>query len=576
MQLPEPRMPSDDLAPTEPFWFSYAVDDDQATWSESMARLLGYPPVQGRLSRRALLRNVHRDDRAGALQAVGRAWSRGESVRITLRLVRSDGSWFDVDCRLEVTRGPDGVAQGVRGTVHDVSARERARREVARLTRRGETVQPQVVERDPETGLLTRARFVDEIDRALRGGGGAVLVLRVEPDNAAEVRGAGLRPDLNAELLHRAARVVENVARPGDLIGRVGTSEIGVLLDGTSWPMARRQADLFVEALGAHPFVLPDAWLRAQAWAGLVRYRPDSEAGSHDLLIDAEQACRQARDARRPITAVGHPVAARERQGSYRARVADALGTDRFSLYSQPILELQTNTITRHEVLLRVLDDLDRPQSPIQVLDTAERLDAVFDIDLWVVERALQVAAEHSDLCLQVNLSGRSVGDPRLSGEVERLIERYAVNPEQITFEITETALIRNLSEARRFTDRVRDLGCQLALDDFGSGYASFRYLRLFPIDLVKIDGEYVVDLVANPQDQVLVRALVDVGRAYGIHTVAEFVQDEPTLGLLREIGVDYAQGYLIGRPEPIDLLLAGNDAQPGARARLRRPPAGS
>jgi EAL domain-containing protein (putative c-di-GMP-specific phosphodiesterase class I) len=372
--------------------------------------------------------------------------------------------------------------------------------------------------------------------------------------------------------------VLESVARPDDLIGRVGLSEIGVLLPGTAWPMARRQADLFVETLAAHPFVLPDAWLRAHAFAGLVRYRPDAEAGCHDLLIDAEHACRQARDAGRSVIAVGHPVPARERQGSYRAQLADALGTDRFSLYSQPILELQSNAVTRHEVLLRVLDEQDGPQSPIQVLDTAEHLDAVFDIDLWVVERALQVAEERTDLCLQVNLSGRSVGDPRLSTEVERLIDKYAVNPEQITFEITETALIRNLSEARHFTERVRDLGCQLALDDFGSGYASFRYLRLFPIDLVKIDGEYVVGLVDNPQHQVLVRALVQVCQAYGIHTVAEFVQDEPTLRLLREFGVDYAQGFLIGRPAPVDVLLAAGDARPaaGPRALLRRPPTGS
>jgi len=227
-------------------------------------------------------------------------------------------------------------------------------------------------------------------------------------------------------------------------------------------------------------------------------------------------------------------------------------GTDRFTLFAQPILELQSNTVTRHELLLRVLDETDGPQSPSQVLDTAEHLDAVYDIDMWVVERAMRLASDQPELSLQINVSGRSVSDPRLTSEVERLIERYGVNPEQLTFEITETALIGNLSEARHFADRIRDLGCELALDDFGSGYASFRYLRIFPIDLVKIDGEYVVELVDNPQDQVLVRALVQVCQAYGIRTVAEFVQDEPTLRLLRELGVDYVQGYLIGRPAPL------------------------
>jgi EAL domain-containing protein (putative c-di-GMP-specific phosphodiesterase class I)/GGDEF domain-containing protein len=435
---------------------------------------------------------------------------------------------------------------------------------VARLARRGETVQTSVTDPDPATGLLTRAGFADELDRALRRGAGAVLVIRVEPDRT-PFPGSGsprrpedqapvahkdhIRPERNAELLHRAARVVEGMVRSSDILGRVGPNEVGVLLAGMAWALARRQGELLVEALRAQTFVLPDAWSRARAWGGLVRFSPDAEAGSHDLLIDGEQAWRKARHAGRPLTLVPHPVPVRERQGSYRERVADALGTDRFTLYSQPILELQSNAVTRHELLLRVVDDADGPQSPIQVLDTAERLDAVFDIDLWVVERAMQLAADNAELCLQINLSGRSVGDPRLTVEVERLIQQYRVNPEQLTFEITETALIGNLSEARRFADRVRDLGCELALDDFGSGYASFRYLRLFPIDLVKIDGEYVTDLLRNPQDQVLVRALVQVCKAYGIHTVAEFVQDEPTLGLLRELGVDYAQGYLIGRP---------------------------
>jgi EAL domain-containing protein (putative c-di-GMP-specific phosphodiesterase class I) len=376
-------------------------------------------------------------------------------------------------------------------------------------------------------------------------------VVRVEPDRI-DVAGDGLRPERNTDLLHAAARVLEGLVAPGERLGRAGPNEIAVLLAGTSWTLARRQADLFVEALRAHPFVLPETWSRVRAWAGLVRYRPGGEAGSHDLLIDAEHAWREARDADRALTSVAHPVPTRDRQVSYRSRVADALGTDRFTLYSQPILELQSNRVTRHELLLRVLDETDGPQSPIQVLDIAERLDAVYDIDLWVVERAMQLAAQRPQLSLQINLSGRSVGDPRLTVEVERLIDSYGVDPERLTFEITETALIGNLSEARHFADRMRDLGCQLALDDFGSGYASFRYLRTFPIDLVKIDGEYVVDLVDNPQDQVLVRALVQVCQAYGIHTVAEFVQDEGTLRMLRELGVDYVQGYLIGRPVPL------------------------
>ncbi|MEU4158157.1 EAL domain-containing protein [Actinoplanes sp. NPDC026670] len=532
--LPEPRQPADERAA----WFTYTAAGDQIVWSPAFAAMVGRVPAEKGKTRQILARHVHRDDHAKALGAITEAWTSQTVVHTTVRLMRSDGGWFDVDCTIEPMAGPEGAVRGIRGTVRDVSARERARRESARLTRRGETVQASLVEPDPATGLLIRARFADEIDRALRGAGGALLVVRVQSGDNPE----GVRPDHNAELLHHAARLVEEKARPEHLIGRVGPNEIGVLFARTTWRAAREQARDLVTALGE----------QAHCWGGLVRFERDAEAGSHGLLIDAEQAWRQSREADRSITLVAHPVLVRDRQGSYRSRVADALGTDRFTLYSQPILELQTNRVTRHELLLRVLDEADGPQSPIQVLDTAERLDAIFDIDLWVVERAMRLAAEQPGLCLQVNLSGRSVGDPRLTNEVEKLLERYRVDPAQLTFEITETALIGNLSEARRFADRVRDLGCGLALDDFGSGYASFRYLRLFPIDLVKIDGEYVVDLVDNPQDQVLVRALVQVCQAYGIHTVAEFVQDEATLRMLRELGVDYVQGYLIGRPSPV------------------------
>jgi PAS domain S-box-containing protein len=551
--LPEPRVSVEDQPHEGPATFAYTAAGDRITWSAGLAAMLGPVPTDAELSRNVLARYVHRDDHAKALGAITRTWTAAQPVRVTVRVLRADGGWFDVDCRLEPLTGADGAVRGVRGTLQDVSARERARREVARLTRRSETVQPAMTERDSATDLLTRARFADEVDRSIRGRGtGAVLVIRVEPGRT-ERDDDQPRPDRALDLLTAAARVLEGVVRPVNMIGRVGPNEFAVLLGGTSWTMARRQAALFVEALRAHPFVLPDGWTRALAWAGLVRYLPDGDAGSHDLLIDAEHAWRQARVADRPLTLVAHPVPARERQGIYRSQVAEALTTDRFTLFAQPILELQSNTVTRHELLLRVLDETDGPQSPSQVLDTAEHLDAVYDIDLWVVERAMRLAADRPDLNLQINLSGRSVGDPRLTGEVERLIERYRVNPERITFEITETALISNLSEARHFADRIRDLGCELALDDFGSGYASFRYLRLFPIDIVKIDGEYVVDLVDNPQDQVLVRSLVEVCQAYGIHTVAEFVQDEPTLRLLRELGVDYVQGYLIGHPSPVE-----------------------
>jgi EAL domain-containing protein (putative c-di-GMP-specific phosphodiesterase class I) len=166
------------------------------------------------------------------------------------------------------------------------------------------------------------------------------------------------------------------------------------------------------------------------------------------------------------------------------------------------------------------------------------------------------------------------LGDARLIDQVEALMRHYQINPEQLTFEITETAIIGNLTQARRFAERVHELGCQLALDDFGSGHGSFRSLKLFPIDIVKIDGEFVENLVSSHQDQVMIQALVQICNAYGVQTLAEFVQDEATLDMLRELGVGLAQGYLIGKPQPVEnlpILGTGAVVSPGLGRLPRR-----
>src|SRR4051812_25269078 len=239
--LPEPRLPLDDRpVPGGPAWFAYTAAGDQIVWSAALRAMWGQPPHQNEVSRKVLARYVHRDDHAKALGAITQTWTSRVPVRATLRLMRADGGWFDVDCRLEPVKSPDGTVRGIRGTVTDVTARERARREMARLTRRGETVQPSLVEPDPATGLLTRARFADEIDRAQRRGGGAVLVIRVQPERSGDDLDS-VRQEQNADLLHRAARVLEGVAQSGALLGRVGTNEIGLLLAAVSWPMARRE-----------------------------------------------------------------------------------------------------------------------------------------------------------------------------------------------------------------------------------------------------------------------------------------------------------------------------------------------
>jgi EAL domain-containing protein (putative c-di-GMP-specific phosphodiesterase class I)/GGDEF domain-containing protein len=405
---------------------------------------------------------------------------------------------------------------------------------------------------DAATGWFARPRFADEVDRAVRLGDGVVLVLRIEPTTGAEGNRGNAR---GLELLQASAQLIEKLAETDTLLGRVGQSELGILLSGQVLESAGRLAQCLVKAVRAQDFVLGQGRTRAKAWGGLVRYTRDVQASSRDLLIDAEEAWRRARELDRLSVWLPNPVRETDRKRICRDRLASGMRAGAFTLYAQPILELATNRITRHEILLRVVDAAAGPSSPGTVLETAERLDAIFELDLWVLERTMQLLSKSpKNLHLQVNLSGRSLGDARLLGAVEELITRYQVNPAQLTFEMTETAVISNVTEAKRFAHWVRQIGCQLALDDFGAGYGSFRSLKAFPIDLVKIDGEFIENLADSHEDQVLVGSLVKICQAYGIRTVAEFVQDPKTLELLRDMGVDLVQGYLIGRPQPIEL----------------------
>jgi PAS domain S-box-containing protein len=530
--------------------FTWLDGAEETTWSDELTTMLGYSAGSVQPTKGLLLKHVHPEDRDLVCQAISTARTDGQVVRRTYRMVRQDRSVLDVECHLEVLLDQQHNPCGVIGTSQDVSAREQARREVERLRRRFETVTTALKEWDSGSGLFTRRRFTDEVDRALRFDPGAVLILRVEPTD--ECLPAFLDGDYT-DLVRVAARLLESVKEPGDQLGRVGLNELGVLLPGTNFVKAHRTAEYFIEALRTQDFLSVDGRVRAYAWGGLVRYAGTEHVSGEDLLIDAEIAWRQAKANNERLMAFAEPALSKDRHESCRERIAEALRTDQFFVHAQPILDLETNTIRRHELLLRVHDELNGLLPPTTLLGTAEHVDAVLDIDLWVLERAMDLLiTAPRDQHLQVNISGRSLGDRRLIDRVEELMRRHQVNPGQLTFEITETAVIGNLTQARRFADRIHDLGCQLALDDFGSGHGSFRSLKLFPIDLVKIEGEFIENLPNSTQDQVMVQAIVQVCRAYGVRTLAEFVQDEATLELLRDFGVDMAQGYLIGRPQPV------------------------
>jgi PAS domain S-box-containing protein len=237
-------------------------------------------------------------------------------------------------------------------------------------------------------------------------------------------------------------------------------------------------------------------------------------------------------------------------------RIQEALTEDRFVLYSQPIIDLHTGEIVQRELLIRMRDvaapgDPSRLIAPGGFLPVAEEFGLITEIDRWVIDRGIEIAA--TGLAVELNVSGRSISSPGLVDHIENAIQRTGADPEQIVFEITETTLVSDEPAARLLVESLHALGCKVALDDFGTGYGGFTYIKQLPVDFLKIDIEFVRDARTNSASRSVIAAIVNLAAGFDLKTVGEGVEDEASLHLLRELGVDYAQGFHIGRPAPLE-----------------------
>jgi EAL domain-containing protein (putative c-di-GMP-specific phosphodiesterase class I) len=237
------------------------------------------------------------------------------------------------------------------------------------------------------------------------------------------------------------------------------------------------------------------------------------------------------------------------------ARLRRALQNDLFVLHFQPIVSLRDGSVSHHEALVRLADEADGSLvAPGRFLPAAERYGLVTRIDRVVLGKvAALLGGEHGDRgsVVAINLSALSVTDGTMLRDIEQALARHAVDPSRLVIELTETAAISDMAKARAFCEGAQALGCVVALDDFGSGFGSFQYLKHLPFGLLKIDGDFIRGLPGSPTDQLVVEALAGVVRGMGRRTIAEFVGDEQTMSLLRGFGVDYAQGFQVGRPSP-------------------------
>ncbi|MCB1036598.1 MAG: EAL domain-containing protein, partial [Acidobacteria bacterium] len=358
------------------------------------------------------------------------------------------------------------------------------------------------------------------------------------------------------ELLKQLAGLLQGVIRRGDTLARLGGDEFGLLLRDCPLEAARERAYALVATLRRHRFVWEGRRFEVGASVGLVPIngRPETLA---ELLSRADIACYSAKERGRnrvSIYSTGSGELDLRREAISRAAdLSMALEAGRFRLFAQPIYSLRGRgeDVGFYEILLRLDDGYGSLVSPGEFIPVAESFGLMGAIDRWVVESALEMATEllppSSTARISINLSGNSLAEESLLDFVYDRIHRSKISPERICFEITETAAIRNLHHAAHFITELKKEGCRFALDDFGSGLASFSYLKELPIDYLKIDGGFVRNMTTDSANRAMVAAIHQIGQVLGLGTIAEHVGSVEVVSMLRDLGVDYGQGYALG-----------------------------
>jgi diguanylate cyclase (GGDEF)-like protein/PAS domain S-box-containing protein len=475
------------------------------------------------------------------------------TYKMEKRYFRADGSILWSLLSVSLVRDENGQPMHFVIQIQDVTERKRLESELRHLG-----------EHDALTGVANRRALGQEISRQLahqaRYGGDLALLL-VKLDRLKHVNDTfGHR--VGDQVIRAAAGALRTRMRRSDTVARLGDHEFAVLLPQSSLDAAKAVANELVGLLADLRVDTEQQQLQVSASIGVVVVERDEEFDEEALLAAADLAMYDAKEAGRDRYAVYDPKrGSRVNSGerlNWSDRIRRALQDDTFVLFYQPIANVSDGSNACYEALIRMADQPGDQVPPGAFLDIAERYGLMLAIDRWVTRRVITALASGelpAGATIALNVSPRSLTDEGLLDLVERLLGEGRIAPQRLIFELTESAAISHLDEAKRFGRRLQRLGCGFALDDFGTGFGSFFHLRYLPYGLVKIDGDFVRGMTADRNDQLLVQALVGVAKGMGKKTVAEFVGDEQTLALLRELGVDYAQGFHIGRPVPAEDL---------------------
>ncbi|XAY03644.1 hypothetical protein DSM112329_00464 [Paraconexibacter sp. AEG42_29] len=430
----------------------------------------------------------------------------------------------------------------------------------------------ELADHDPLTGLFNRRRFQNELDGRLahaRRYGGTIAVLAIDLDGFKFVNDS-LGHAVGDELVTRLGGVLRRSLRESDVVARTGGDEFAVILPGADEAGAREVASkLVIELRNAGKIVDRHRHANVTASIGITILGDGEQITAEDLLVEADIAMYDAKAAGKNGYAIHQRDEGRREQIQVRqdwlARLRDAVEHERFELFAQPIVPVCSNGLPRYELLLRLPDGHGDLIPPGSFLYNAERFNLIGQIDFWVMTQAVRLlhhqhACGH-DLAVSINVSAKTINGGGVIDHLRSLMARWPIPTGRLVLELTETAAIANIERAQELASDLHELGCGLALDDFGAGFATFYYLKHLRFDFVKIDGEFIKRLPDNPTDQLVVKAVVDIARGMGADTIAEYVQDDATLDVLTRLGVGYAQGYHTGRPVALSSILTASPA---------------
>ncbi len=422
-----------------------------------------------------------------------------------------------------------------------------------------------LADHDPLTNLYNRRRFSEELEQILELANryqhpGALLFFDLDRFKYINDTSGHQTGDA---LLRMVANLLSQTIRQADISGRLGGDEFSVILPEITPQAAIEVAKKILTRLNEAQFKFKGHTYNIAASIGIAIF-PDHGNNVHDLLAAADLAMYQAKETGRGTWHLfSDSDQSRERIHilvHWREKIEYAFSHNLYALYLQPVLSLDSNHINHYEVLLRMHDEDGTIHSPAQFISAAEQTGLIHKIDHMVLRKAVALAARinhQSDqrIGLSINLSAHAFNDPELLPIINSAIASCEIDPSLLMFEITETAALDNLPGTRSLLRELKMLGCGFTLDDFGVGFSSFYYLRELPVDAVKIDGSFIRNLDSNPDDRILVAALCSVARGFNKKITAEFVENQATLTMLKDLNIDFAQGYYIGKPVPAESL---------------------